>query len=172
VNLPILIAVGRALATVPVCVLLASATPAADAVALAVFLVAVLSDAADGALARARREVTPLGAAIDPLADKVLIVGTLVALSVRGLAPLWATGVVLARELLALDVRARATRPLPATVDGKAKTILQAAAVSALIASAAAPSAALAIAANMLLLAAVALTVLSGVRLVRRAAFA
>ena len=171
-NLPTLIAVGRALATVPVCALLASATPVADGLALSLFVVAVLSDVADGALARARREVTPLGAAIDPFADKVLIVGTLAALSVRGLAPLWATGVVLARELLALEVRARASRPLPATVDGKAKTILQAAAVTALIASALAPSAALAIAANMLLLAAVALTVLSGVRLVRRAALA
>ena len=138
-NLPILIAVGRALATVPICVLLAPGTPAADTLALALFVVAVLSDVADGALARARREVTPLGAAIDPLADKVLIVGTLAALSVRGLAPLWATGIVLARELLALEVRARASRPLPATVDGKAKTILQASAVSALIASAAAP---------------------------------
>ena len=116
--------------------------------------------------------MTPLGAAIDPLADKILIVGTLAALAVRGLVPLWATGIVLAREVVALEVRARATRPLPATVDGKAKTILQAAAVSALIASAAAPSAPLAIAANMLLLAAVALTVLSGVRLVRRAALA
>jgi CDP-diacylglycerol--glycerol-3-phosphate 3-phosphatidyltransferase len=172
VNLPILIAVGRALATAPVCGLLAVANPGSDALALAIFILAALSDVADGALARARREVTALGMALDPLADKILIIGTLTALAVRGLVPLWAVSVVVARELVAIEVRARATGPLPASADGKAKAILQAAAVGALIASAATSSAALSFAANALLLAAVALTVLSGVRLVRRAAYA
>ena len=110
--------------------------------------------------------------ALDPLADKILIIGTLGALAVRGLVPPWAVAVVVARELLAIEVRARAARPLPATADGKAKAILQAAAVGALIASAATPSAALSLGANALLLAAVTLTVLSGIRLVRRAAYA
>ena len=171
-NLPILIAVGRALATAPVCALLALANPGSDALALGLFVLAVLSDVADGALARARREVTALGMALDPLADKILIIGTLTALAVRGLVPLWAVAVVVARELVAIEVRARVTRPLPATADGKAKAILQAVAVGALIASAATPSAPLSLGANALLLAAVALTVLSGIRLVRRAAYA
>src|SRR5207245_548849 len=64
VNLPILIAVGRALATAPVCALLALANPGSDALALGLFVLAVLSDVADGALARARREVTALGMAL------------------------------------------------------------------------------------------------------------
>ena len=136
--------------------------------ALLIFLGAATTDALDGPLAR-RRGATALGAALDPLADKILVVGTLAALTIRGLAPAWALVVILARELIAIEVRARAPLTLGASADGKAKTVLQVAAIALLLANAAWPSAGLAAPANAALVAAIALTILSGVRLVLRA---
>ena len=155
----------RGLLVIPVIGLIA----AGDAsLALFVFLGAAATDALDGPLAR-RRGATALGAALDPLADKILVVGTLAALTICGPAPAWALVIILARELIAIEVRARAPLALGASADGKAKTVLQVAAIALLLASAAWSSAGLAAPANAVLVAATALTVLSGVRLVLRA---
>ena len=137
--------------------------------ALLVFLAAAATDAVDGPLARRLGRPTALGAALDPLADKVLVVGTLVALALRGIAPAWAVVLILARELVAVELRARSPQILGASIGGKAKTVLQVAASVALLASAAWPSAGLAQAADALIVGAAALTLLSGVRLVLRA---
>jgi CDP-diacylglycerol--glycerol-3-phosphate 3-phosphatidyltransferase len=155
----------RGLLVIPVIGLIATGDAS---LALLVFLGAALTDALDGPIAR-RRGVTAFGAALDPLADKVLVIGTLAALAVRGIAPAWAVALILARELVAIEVRARAPGALGATADGKAKTILQVGAIALLLAAAAWPAAGLATAANALLVAATALTLLSGVRLVLRA---
>ena len=68
---------------------------------LAVFVAAGLSDALDGFLAR-RRGGTALGAAMDPLADKALLVGMYVTLAVIGVLPGWIAVVVVFRDLLIL----------------------------------------------------------------------
>jgi CDP-diacylglycerol---glycerol-3-phosphate 3-phosphatidyltransferase len=167
VSLPLAIVVARALATIPICLLLALHAPLADAAALILFAAAAVSDALDGHIARSRHEVTALGAAVDPLADKVLVIGTLTALALRGLAPVWMVVLIGAREAAA--VAARAGRSLPASGDGKAKTILQMVACAALIGGAAYGSGALLLGANIVLGFALALTVLSGVRLMVRA---
>jgi CDP-diacylglycerol--glycerol-3-phosphate 3-phosphatidyltransferase len=166
VTLPNALTLARALSVIPVVWLIASGDPAA---ALLVFLGAAATDALDGPLARRRGGTTAFGAALDPLADKILVVGALAALALRGLAPAWAVVVIVARELAAIELRARSAHAVGATADGKAKTVLQVAAVAAFLAAAAWPAAGLGPAANGLLLAAVALTVLSGVRLVLRA---
>jgi CDP-diacylglycerol--glycerol-3-phosphate 3-phosphatidyltransferase len=153
--------------TIPICVLLAVRAPLADATALVVFAAAALSDALDGHIARSRHEVTALGAAADPLADKVLVVGTLAALAFRGLAPAWAVALIAAREVAA--VGARTGRSLPASGDGKAKTSLQMLACAGLIAAAALTSDAILVGATIVLGLALALTVFSGVRLMVRA---
>jgi CDP-diacylglycerol--glycerol-3-phosphate 3-phosphatidyltransferase len=165
-TVPNALTAARALLVIPVIGLIASGDPS---LALLVFLGAAATDALDGPLARRRGGSTALGAALDPLADKILVVGTLAALALRGVAPAWAVVLIFARELIAVEVRARAHDAVGATVDGKAKTILQVAAIAALLATAGWPSAGLAAAANALLVAATALTVLSGVRLVLRA---
>jgi CDP-diacylglycerol--glycerol-3-phosphate 3-phosphatidyltransferase len=169
VNYPIVIVCARALLTVPICWLVTLAASETDAVALVLFLFACASDAVDGRIARARGEVTDLGARLDPLADKILIVGTLTALALRGLIPIWALAVIVGRELLAVGVRATAG-PLPSTADGKAKTVLQAGAAAATLLAAATRAPELASQTGVLVLAAVTLTVLSGLRLVLRAA--
>ena len=113
--------------------------------------------------------MTARGAAIDPLADKILVIGTLSALALRGLAPLWAVTVVVLREVAAVWARSRAERTLPATADGKLKTILQMMSTAGLIAAAALGGALWRTAAEALLDVTVALTVVSGVRLMLRA---
>lgn len=157
--------VGRALLVIPVIALVATGDAPA---ALFLFLLAAATDALDGPLAR-RRGATGLGAALDPLADKILVVGTLAALAVRGAAPTWAVALIFAREIVAIQVRARSPLPLGASADGKVKTIVQVAALALLLAASAWPAVHLAAPANALLVAATALTVLSGVRLVLRA---
>lgn len=69
---------------------------------LVVFTVAGLTDALDGILARLLNKKTTLGAFLDPLADKTLIVTTFVALSVFGLIPGWLSVIVISRDLIIL----------------------------------------------------------------------
>jgi CDP-diacylglycerol--glycerol-3-phosphate 3-phosphatidyltransferase len=166
VTLPNALTAARALLVIPVVGLIATGDAS---LALLIFVGAAATDAVDGPLARRRGTTTTFGAALDPLADKILVVGALAALAVRGLAPAWAVILILARELVAIELRARTPQALGASPDGKAKTVLQVSAIALLLATAAWPAAGLATPANVLLLAATALTVLSGVRLVLRA---
>jgi len=164
-TLPNALSAARAVLVIPVIGLIATGDAS---LALLVFLGAAATDALDGPLAR-RRGATAFGAALDPFADKILVVGTLAALAIRGIAPAWAIVLILARELVAIEVRARAPQAIGAGADGKAKTVLQVTAIAMLLATAAWPAAGLATAANALRVAATTLTLLSGVRLVLRA---
>lgn len=74
--------------------------------ALALFVLGILSDAVDGFVARSKRQQSPLGTILDPIADKSLILGTLISLStIRGLPswmriPAWFNLVVISRDAL------------------------------------------------------------------------
>lgn len=69
---------------------------------LAVFGVAMATDAFDGPVARMRHEISPLGKVLDPIADKLMINVTAIALSrLRGF-PWWATGLLIARDIAIL----------------------------------------------------------------------
>ncbi len=68
--------------------------------AFVVFVVAGVSDGVDGFLAKRFGWVTELGAYLDPLADKLLIVSIFVALGVRGDLPSWLVIAVVSRDLL------------------------------------------------------------------------
>jgi len=65
-----------------------------------IFCASVLSDALDGGIARLRGERTPLGAFLDPLADKLLLVITYVTFSYLNWIPLWVFVAVISRDLL------------------------------------------------------------------------
>jgi len=69
-------------------------------VAFYVFLLAGLSDAADGFLARTFDWRSELGAILDPLADKLMVISVTLTLAVQELIPLWLAGLVVARDLL------------------------------------------------------------------------
>ena len=94
------------------------------------FLVAGVSDAADGYIARRWNLETALGRLLDPLADKVLLVGMMIALGWLGLLPVWLVALVVARDVaIVLGVVATwvLRRPIPAAPSriSKANTFAQ-----------------------------------------------
>lgn len=174
-NAPLILVYLRMLAAAPIVLLLAAPGTGGGAPAFAIFVLAALTDAVDGPLARHLNQVTRLGTFLDPLADKILIVGTLIGLQAKGLVPAWIVVLIVARELAVTNLRAIAAArgySVGASSYGKAKTIVQSAATAGLLLLLAAPSALLADVAYGLLAAAVALTVLSGIDYLWKASFA
>jgi cardiolipin synthase (CMP-forming) len=73
--------------------------------AMVVFLVAAITDALDGVLARLSKQKSSLGAWLDPMADKLLLVSTFVVLSIPGLGlanrlPIWLTVCMISRDIV------------------------------------------------------------------------
>jgi CDP-diacylglycerol--glycerol-3-phosphate 3-phosphatidyltransferase len=100
--------------------------------AAVLFVVAILTDSLDGMLARGLDLVTDFGKIVDPIADKVLIGGALVSLSILGELPWWVTVLILVREIGITVFRFAVIRDrvIPASRGGKLKTVLQAVAVT------------------------------------------
>lgn len=96
-QLPNLITLSR-IALVPILIL--ALDQREYAVALAIFVVAGLSDGLDGLIAKRYHCATRLGAILDPAADKILLVGAYVMLTVLGDLPFWLMLVVAFRDLL------------------------------------------------------------------------
>jgi CDP-diacylglycerol--glycerol-3-phosphate 3-phosphatidyltransferase len=145
----------RALAGFPILVALAFDL---RAVALSIFVLAALSDALDGWLARRQGTTTDHGVLLDPLADKALVLVTLAGLSLVGAVPLALVAAIAARELLVSGLRVlrhRAGAHLPASAAAKLKTALEMCAIAVLIV--ARPPAALATVGVVLLAAALAM---------------
>ncbi len=107
-----------------------------ELVGAAIFGVASLTDWLDGYLARRRKQVTPLGQVIDPLADKLLTSAAFISLVQMGLAPAWMVAVIIGREFAVTGLRnlayARAV-VIPASPLGKIKMVFQVVAILALI---------------------------------------
>ena len=108
--------------------------------AFGIFLLAALTDFADGRIARARGEVSALGAALDPIADKALAAAALVLLAgasvVTGVHLVAATA-ILVREFLVSGLReaiAGDGESVPTTLLSKAKTVVQFVALAVLLA--------------------------------------
>ncbi|MCU1514803.1 MAG: pgsA [Microbacteriaceae bacterium] len=104
-------------------------------VAAVLFVVAIVTDSVDGILARRQNLVTDFGKILDPIADKVLVGGALVALSILGELWWWVTIVILVREWGITIFRFAVLRRsvIPAVASGKLKTVMQAVAVSLLL---------------------------------------
>ena len=96
-NLPNLITFGRLL-TVPIAVYLMMQS--AYLAAFLLFLLAGVSDALDGYLAKRNNQTTELGAILDPLADKALLVGVYVTLGLQENLPNWLVLLVVFRDVL------------------------------------------------------------------------
>jgi CDP-diacylglycerol--glycerol-3-phosphate 3-phosphatidyltransferase len=104
--------------------------PYAATTAFFIFTLASLTDWVDGAIARSCNLVTDLGKLLDPLADKILIIGALIALAVEHhhFAPMWMVVIIMAREFLISGLRqiaASKQKILAAERIGKHKTISQ-----------------------------------------------
>jgi CDP-diacylglycerol--glycerol-3-phosphate 3-phosphatidyltransferase len=97
--------------------------------ATAVFCVAMATDFFDGRLARRSGRTSPLGTLLDPIADKVLVLGTLVMLVGLGVDPAWMVALIVVREVLITGLRQAAVERgivLAARDLGKLKTWAQA----------------------------------------------
>ena len=114
---------------VPVCVLLLYLPgQTARTAALIVFCIAAFTDFLDGQIARRQHIVTTFGKFIDPVADKLLVLSTMIALCGLGEFPAWACIVVLFRELAVDGLRLVASQQgivIAAGKLGKIKTTLQ-----------------------------------------------
>lgn len=133
VNLPNALTLLRVLLVPVILWLLAARNEQARWWAFGIFLFAALTDSIDGWVARRWHGVTAWGQLADPIADKLLIVGSLAALASVGQLPWWAVWVIVAREVAVTLLRVGLVRGrdlvLPASVWGKAKTVLQVLAV-------------------------------------------
>ncbi len=100
--------------------------------ATGLFILAIATDSLDGQLARGRNLVTNVGIILDPIADKVLIGGAFVVLSILGELPWWITIVILVREfgITIFRFAVLSKSVIPASRGGKLKTIVQAIAIS------------------------------------------
>ena len=146
-NLPNLITMARIL-LVPVVIwlLLAASDSTGDLassvgpellrwLATAAFVLSIATDGVDGAIARRKGLITNLGKILDPIADKALLGGLLLVLSILGQVPWWVTILILVRELgitvYRLVVAKR--RVLAASGGGKLKTVFQSIAIGMFI---------------------------------------
>lgn len=104
-------------------------------IAAILFVVAIVTDSVDGILARRQNLITDFGKILDPIADKILIGGALVALSILGELWWWVTVVILVREFGITIFRFAVirTRVLPAVASGKLKTVMQSVAIALLL---------------------------------------
>ncbi len=101
-----------------------------DSWALGILIVAGLTDGMDGLLARSLNQKSALGAYLDPIADKLLLSSSFVALAFEGLIRWWLTILVLGRDLLILTTAAvillvAGYRTFPPSIFGKITTMVQ-----------------------------------------------
>jgi CDP-diacylglycerol--glycerol-3-phosphate 3-phosphatidyltransferase len=105
-------------------------------VAMLILILAASTDGLDGAIARKRGLITNLGKILDPIADKALLSGSLIVLSILGAVSWIATIIILARELGITVYRLVVIRKkvIAASGGGKFKTVMQIVAVCLFIA--------------------------------------
>ena len=106
------------------------------ALAIAIFLVASLTDILDGHLARRRNQVSNLGKLLDPIADKLLVSAALIVLVEKHLAPAWTVVIILGREFIVTGLRSIAATEgivIQAQKIGKIKMWAQCVAIVALL---------------------------------------
>ncbi|MBO7657265.1 CDP-diacylglycerol--glycerol-3-phosphate 3-phosphatidyltransferase [Candidatus Saccharibacteria bacterium] len=127
-NLPTVLTVSRIILVAPVMILIFIDNLPAQIATIILFTLASLTDKLDGHLARKNQQVTDLGAFLDPLADKMLINLTFLALVALNLMPLWMFAVILIRDFAVDGMRMMAAKKgtvISASIFGKLKTTIQ-----------------------------------------------
>ena len=107
-----------------------------EIVGAAIFGLASLTDWADGYFARRRKQITPFGQYVDPVADKLLISAALISLVQLELAPAWIATVIIGREFAVTGLRGIAYArgiSIQSSRLGKVKMVAEVVAILALI---------------------------------------
>lgn len=139
--------------------------------AVALFVVAIYTDKLDGDIARARGLITSFGKIADPIADKLLIGSALILLSAVGELWWWVTIVMLVREVGITLLRFVVIRygVMAASKGGKLKTVMQTVAIVVYLLPVTPAHGWLSVIALVIMLAALAVTVVTGVDYVVKA---
>ncbi|MBI4325054.1 MAG: CDP-diacylglycerol--glycerol-3-phosphate 3-phosphatidyltransferase, partial [Chloroflexi bacterium] len=127
-NLPNKLTASRFVLTLAFLAAIFSEFPFNETAALALFVVAGVTDWVDGAIARRRNLITNFGVLMDPLADKILTCSAFIAFVGRGEMAAWMVVIIVARELAITGLRLLAASKnvvLAAEGYGKHKTISQ-----------------------------------------------
>lgn len=92
-----------------------------------IFFILGMTDIVDGKWARRSNRITPLGAFLDPVADKALIGAAMISLSIQDRFPWWITALILTREIGITIFRLLVIKDgvIPASKGGKIKTLMQ-----------------------------------------------
>ena len=135
-NLPNKLTIFRVILIVPFIILLLGGqagwfgenTFVTDMIALAIFIIASLTDLIDGKIARKYNLITDFGKFMDPLADKLLVCSAMIALIEMNRIPSWVVIIIIAREFIISGFRLIASdngRVIAASYWGKFKTVFQ-----------------------------------------------
>ena len=138
-NLPTWVTLSRLLGLPFILYLLNYPTPSNRWLCVGIFVIAAGTDWVDGYLARKLNMVTELGKFLDPLVDKLLVLGSLLALIELQLVPAWGVFLIMAREVAIAGWRVNPnltgnTSISGANIWGKLKTVVQIIAIAFLIA--------------------------------------
>ena len=128
VNLPNLLTLFRIALIPPVCVLIFFGDPVSVLIAVILFWVASVTDWVDGYIARRQNLVSMTGKFLDPLADKLLVMSSLVMMLPMGRIPSWLVIIIIGRELTISGLRSIAATEgmvISAGEGGKYKTTFQ-----------------------------------------------
>ena len=101
-----------------------------------IFVIASITDFFDGFIARQLDQMTPIGAILDPLADKMLTLAAFFGLMLSGAASAWAIYIIIVRELFISGLRTSVVQEgldISASLAGKVKTVVQMIAIGFLL---------------------------------------
>jgi CDP-diacylglycerol---glycerol-3-phosphate 3-phosphatidyltransferase len=125
VNLADLLTVSRIFLAFPVFFLLVDGMLPDRIFAAILFCLAGLTDYFDGKIARMQGKSTHFGKFLDPLADKILVISILVALTILSEIPLWIVILIITREILVTFLRVGNVEKFSPTIFAKFKTVVQ-----------------------------------------------
>lgn len=135
-NLPISLTLLRIFFVPLVVVLLLTTGGTMDLWAVAVFLLAAVTDLLDGYLARKRGQITTLGILLDPIADKLLTSAAFISLTELHLVPAWMVVIIVGREFAVSGLRSIASAEgflMEPSELGKTKMVFQVVAITVII---------------------------------------
>lgn len=127
-NGPTILTISRIVLIAPTMILIFMDNLPAQIATITLFSLASITDEIDGRWARKTKQVTNLGAFLDPLSDKMLVNLTFLALASMNLVPLWMFAVILIRDFAVDGLRMMAAKKgtvISANIFGKLKTSFQ-----------------------------------------------